>query len=585
MRFHATIAPARLALAALGTGGLLLSEGCRSDELQGPAHGPEGLRMPAMATAPTNGLVGEWKLDETSGTIANDTKNNYDATVFGGAAFVAGKLGNALNLNNGTSGAGAKYAEMPSNATLDNVQEANYTISAWFYPYSIPPFTTPENKNWAIVNKQGQHMGLVYEHGGTFAARHWITGDTLKWVHSAAYPANAWYHVVSAVSKSAGTVKLYVNGALEGTASFTPGTAAREYGAYPFRIGKARLEWVADGKVDQVRIYNRELSGTEVGDLYNETVEEIGVPFGPFSAWQADGRTPQPNTSVFSMGMTSEQPDNIIQRLAYADTIGKKVMLNITGGGHNNYKTPPNDDGEFDYAKWKARVDLFADNQQIRTAVTEAFNNGTLLGFNMMDEPQAADWNNVNTPNTTPPHTIRITKQTLDSMASYMKLKFGSQIPMGVSVRSDWHLGDPRYQVLDFINTQFVAAFNNGSASAWRDEAFENVDDDKVKLLFSLNVLNGGAGFAETPQSCASKPETGGFTPLPGYPRCSMGAGQIETFGTQVMGTGYEGKKGVGLTLWEYNSTYFQRTDIQSAFADVAAVLDAAPQQSWLRYP
>ena len=67
-------------------------------------------------------------------------------------------------------------------------------------------------------------------------------------------------------------------------------------------------------------------------------------------------------------------------------------MLGITGGSHNNYKTPPDDTGEFDYAKWKARVDLF-NTSQIRTAVTEAFSNGTLLGFNMMDEPQAADWN------------------------------------------------------------------------------------------------------------------------------------------------------------------------------------------------
>jgi hypothetical protein len=215
----------------------------------------------------------------------------------------------------------------------------------------------------------------------------------------------------------------------------------------------------------------------------------------------------------------------------------------------------------------------------IRTAVTNAFTNGTLLGFNMMDEPQAGDWNNVNVP----PHTIRITKQTLDSMASYMKSIFGSQIPMGVSVRGDWHLGDRRYQFLDFINTQYIQDY--GPVTVWRDKAFSDVANDKVKIVFSLNVLNGGAGFHETPQSCADKPETGGFTPLPDSSRCSMGAGQIQTFGTQVMQAGTGGKKGVGLTLWDYNATYFARPEMQSAFATIANTLNSAPRQSWLRYP
>src|SRR3954469_6654333 len=142
--------------AVLGMAGVLVSA-CSPDEVQAPGDGGAVRPKIEAAAAPTSGLVGEWKLDEASGATAVDTKNGYNATVFGGAAFVAGKLGNALNLNNGTSGTGAKWAEMPSNPTLDVVQEGNYTISAWFYPYSVPTFTTPENRYWAIVNKQGQH--------------------------------------------------------------------------------------------------------------------------------------------------------------------------------------------------------------------------------------------------------------------------------------------------------------------------------------------------------------------------------------------------------------------------------------------
>lgn len=266
-----------LATAVLGAASLLVSavpaHAASDVVITGPTSTvPVGTSY-TYTMAPTNGLIGEWKLDETSGTIAVDTKNGYNATVFGGAAFVAGKLGNALNFNNGTAGTGGKYAEMPSNAMLDNVQEANYTISAWFYSYSIPPNDTVDNRNWAVVTKYGQHLGLAYTNAQKFLARHYLVGNTLITATSpATYALNTWHHVAQVVSKTAGTVKLYVNGTLVATTNFTANTAAREYGTDPFRIGRGRFEWAADGKVDQVRIYNRDLTATEVSDLYNEAV-------------------------------------------------------------------------------------------------------------------------------------------------------------------------------------------------------------------------------------------------------------------------------------------------------------------------
>jgi hypothetical protein len=190
-------------------------------------NGPDGSMSPTAPTAsvvPTTGLIGEWKLDESGGTIAADSKNGFDADVFGGAAFVAGKIGNALNLNNGTVGTGGKYAQMPSNATLDDVQKNNYTISAWYFPFSRPLNTTSENAQYSIVTKHGQTMGLVYNPVGRFVARHYVAGPTLVFAQSSAtYPVNAWYHVASVVNRTQGTVRVYVNGALEGTATFTGG--------------------------------------------------------------------------------------------------------------------------------------------------------------------------------------------------------------------------------------------------------------------------------------------------------------------------------------------------------------------------
>lgn len=268
------MSPARARRLLLGVcgAGALASWGCTPDEVQAPVvQAPQPEQIEA-AVVPITGLIGEWKLDETSGTTAADTKNGFNATVLGGAAFVAGKIGNALNLNNGTAGTGGKYAQMPSNATLDNVQEGNYTISAWFFPYTVPTDSTVNNRAWAIVVKASPHMGLMFNTAGKFLARHYVTGPVGHEAKGTTiFPAGVWYHVAGTVNKTTGAVKVYVDGVFHDQASFTPNTAAEEYGTTPFQIGKSGTVWAANGKVDQVRIYNRELSATEVADLFNET--------------------------------------------------------------------------------------------------------------------------------------------------------------------------------------------------------------------------------------------------------------------------------------------------------------------------
>src|SRR5919112_1185134 len=232
MHVHFDTGPTRLALVALGAGGLWLSGGCRSDEVQGPTHGVEAPRVPQMAAVPTSGLVGEWKLDETGGTVANDSKNNFDATVFGGAAFITGKIGNALNLNNGTGGTGGKYAQMPSNATLDNVNEGDYTFAAWFQPASIPTNTVSDNRFWAIVVKASPHLGLFYDFQGRFLMRHYYATATgpvgEQAITATSYPVGSCSHAPATAKKPPEQGKVSEKGPSQERASFTAGTAAED---------------------------------------------------------------------------------------------------------------------------------------------------------------------------------------------------------------------------------------------------------------------------------------------------------------------------------------------------------------------
>ena len=268
--------------------GLLIIAACGfPDEVSAPTG-----KQPAMeaAVAPTDGLVGEWKLDETGGTTAADTKNGYDGTVLGGAAFVTSPLGRALDLNNGTTGTGGKYVDLPSNAVLDAVQENNYTISAWFFAYSVPRDDSLGNRKYTIVGKNNLNMGLLYNADGTFSMKHFLTGDVAVTAASAtAPPINTWHHLAGVVSKGLGTVKIFVDGEPQGTtAFFTAGTPSAEYDNRHFHIGKGNANWAADGKVDQVRIYTRALSAAEIDSLYLESSApppppQQPLPIGVFS--------------------------------------------------------------------------------------------------------------------------------------------------------------------------------------------------------------------------------------------------------------------------------------------------------------
>src|SRR5262245_5610352 len=153
--------------------------GCASDASD--VKEDEQVDRSVELAVPTSGLVGEWKLD---GNGNDSSGKGSTLRFFGSPGFVTSKLGSALNLNNATSGIGGKYAEMPSNVRLDDATDGAYTISAWFYPNSVPPDTNTSNDRYAIVVKNNHTMGLLYDSAQKFRSRHYLSGDVLSEVTS-----------------------------------------------------------------------------------------------------------------------------------------------------------------------------------------------------------------------------------------------------------------------------------------------------------------------------------------------------------------------------------------------------------------
>ncbi|MCA9240645.1 MAG: LamG domain-containing protein [Planctomycetales bacterium] len=229
------------------------------------------------------GLVAHWKLDETSGTTAYDSSGmGNDAALTGAQGWTTeGQVdgGFAFDYTDGE-----EYLEAPSNTTLDDLQENDYAITTWFKPNSVPAGVNAEyNASYGLVSKNGYHLGLCFGNGQNFYNEHWLeTGPSWAgagtW--SDTYPTGAFYHVAAVVNRTDGEIKLYLNGELKETVTFTAGETSWDYGSNLWRIGVSYPgfgDWghPCDGVIDDARLYNRALGDDEVLKLY-----QAGQPQG-----------------------------------------------------------------------------------------------------------------------------------------------------------------------------------------------------------------------------------------------------------------------------------------------------------------
>lgn len=219
------------------------------------------------------GLIAHWKLDETSGTTAVDSSlSGHDATLTGSANWTGGKDGGAheSDYTDGTD----DYFEAPSSTALDDVHKSNYTVMAYFKPNSVPPGSGSDNNaSYGILIKEGNHIGLHYNASQQFQIDHLNAGGSWHGAgtFSTSYPPGAFYHVAGVVDYDAGTIKIYVDGVLAGSDTFTPGSSPEDYGSARWRLGIAlpgsgSWRWPADGVIDDARIYNRALTDAEIAE-------------------------------------------------------------------------------------------------------------------------------------------------------------------------------------------------------------------------------------------------------------------------------------------------------------------------------
>ncbi len=215
------------------------------------------LSSPALAVMPVNSdpsLISWYKLDETSGSIAADSsRGGHDGVLNGGAEWVAGQLGGALQLNG--SNAYVSCGNEAGTGITDTL-----TLAAWI---NCDTFA-----DWrGIITKGTDGAPYAMQIWGDGALRfsgNWdpVTGGTGSgvWNSTGLLPQAEWVH--AAVVVGSGTLTFYINGISEQI------SIDLEFGTVdaPLILGcdfPGGDEYF-DGAIDDVRIYNTMLAAEDI---------------------------------------------------------------------------------------------------------------------------------------------------------------------------------------------------------------------------------------------------------------------------------------------------------------------------------
>jgi len=189
-----------------------------------------------------------FRMEEGSGTIIQSDK------------WCEGKFGRAISFSGKND-----YIKYPRISKI--VQPSEVSYSAWVklsevsYDHHIVGWYWTDSSGLQVTSSGKVRMG-IYDTSGTY--RSYFSDSTIEW--------DIWQHILVTYSDPQDRVRIYINGELDKEYSCT--FSLREApSSYRVTIGKTSPSYPtqyarANGVIDEVRIYSRELSPEEVYNIY-----------------------------------------------------------------------------------------------------------------------------------------------------------------------------------------------------------------------------------------------------------------------------------------------------------------------------
>ena len=203
-------------------------------------------------------LVGHWRMDEGSGTIAGDSSGNGNTgTLTNGPTWAPGKYGNAVNFD-GTN----DYISVPDATSL---KPSTITVAFWTKLNSQAAFGVPVMKTTTSSWNDGYGF---HNRGGSNEFTWWTNNyqGTNRFVTAPIFSLGTWHHVAGTFDTSSGA-KLYIDGVQAGTTATNTTALTNSNSALGIGFATGGNYW--NGLIDEVRIYHRALTGQEIKAIYD----------------------------------------------------------------------------------------------------------------------------------------------------------------------------------------------------------------------------------------------------------------------------------------------------------------------------
>ena len=269
------------------------------------------VRIPAQPCDPAPaGLIGWWPGDGG----ANDIAGTNNGTLEGGAtAATPGIVGTAF-LFDGTNG----YLSIPDSPVL---HPTNLTIEAWVrcdlldtpaihsYPgqqYLIFHQNAEEYNFEGFVLAKDRHPPYIGTNDTWCFEMTSVSADDVYVESVTTVKTNVWYHLAGV--RGSNYIQLYVNGQLEAETSVDFPIGYGDYPLYFATTGQSYWDHKFGGALDEVSLYNRALSASEIAAIYA-------------AGRQGKCKTPAILSIGLSTGMT--QPPQVFPALTIAGLAGQ----------------------------------------------------------------------------------------------------------------------------------------------------------------------------------------------------------------------------------------------------------------------
>jgi len=293
-----------------------------------------------------DGLIGYWKMDETTIGTAADYSGYFNSLTAQNTPTSSTSVPTAIDFADirsvalaGTNGNNSTTQYFKSGTMPSTLQPSVVTLSAWYKATSVA------SQGGEVVSGSNRYGLRVYSSTQIKVTKQTGSGTWVELTATVSNPLNgAWHHIAGTISASG--MIAYFDGAQVASNSDTSAifygtsvnTAVNSGAVGYLNIGRNQdtANYEFTGNIDDVRIYNRVLSATDIAALAAGT-----VPTSSLSTFTLSG---SPSVaadlviaSSLAVGNNTISVGGDFRTLGGGFTVGSTGGFNFNGSGTGNY--------------------------------------------------------------------------------------------------------------------------------------------------------------------------------------------------------------------------------------------------------